>query len=58
LAEGGRIVLYQGPNTDKDGETGAGRQVSVRGLTFLQTVITYPLPYTSYSRRVVVFERR
>jgi 16S rRNA (guanine527-N7)-methyltransferase len=57
LAEGGRIVLYQGPNAGKDSETDVRRQVSVKGLIFLQTVITYPLPYTSYSRRVVVLER-
>ncbi len=58
LAEGGRIVLYQGPNTGMDSEANARRQVSVKGSIFLQTVITYPLPYTPYSRRVVILERR
>jgi 16S rRNA (guanine527-N7)-methyltransferase len=58
LAEGGRIVLYQGPNTGTDSDTDARRRLSVKGLIFRQTVITYPLPYTSHSRRVVVLERR
>jgi 16S rRNA (guanine527-N7)-methyltransferase len=57
LAGGGRIVLYQGPNSGKGSGTGAMRQVIVNGQIFQQTVIAYTLPYISYSRRVVVMER-
>jgi 16S rRNA (guanine527-N7)-methyltransferase len=57
LAPGGKIVLYQGPGTGKGSEADARRQVTIKDSIFLQTVITYPLPYTSFNRRVVILER-
>lgn len=58
LAPGGKIVLYQGPDTDKDRETDAMRQVTVKGVIFVRTEIAYQLPNTPYDRRAVILERR
>ncbi|MEJ2157366.1 MAG: class I SAM-dependent methyltransferase [Desulfobacteraceae bacterium] len=56
LAPGGRIILYRGPgNCAKPNSNG---QVAVKGADFLQTVITYPLPYTHFSRRIDILDYR
>ena len=58
LAPGGRIILYQGPGTSPESGANLSLQVTAKGSVSRQTVVTYPLPYTRYTRRVVIVEIR
>ncbi len=54
LAPGGRVILYRGPGNCA--KPNSNCQVAVKGAVFLQTVVTYPLPYTHFSRRIDILD--
>lgn len=58
LAPGGKIILYQGPGTSEESGADLSLQTTAQGSAPRQTVVTYPLPYTRYTRRVVIVETR